>query len=464
MKNLKTLVFLLPALWLTSCVKDDFDAPPATGSDPDVVANATIADVKALFVDNEVRVIDSNYIVEAVVIADDKSGNFYKSIVLQDATGGINIQIDMSNYYSSYKVGRKVFIKCKGLVIGDYHDLIQLGGYVDNSTATPQVGRIPLSLVPQYLVAGEWDQPFDTLVVSNISALNPTTDQNKLVRLNNVHFATPCQTWADIPGQTSGNRDLLDGSGTIIVRTSNFTTFGNQPIPGDTGSVIGVYQVYDNDLQLVLRNLDDVIMDPPNCIVWGPVNKIRDLRTMFSMGTTTIPAGSVIKGIVISDMVGNNIDFKNIALQDSTGGIIVRFSGANTFALGDEVEVDLGNQVFTEFNRLLQVDAVPNANATKTGTGSVAPRVATASEILANGEAWESTLVTVNAGNFSGGSGIYAGSINFTDASGVITVFTRNAAIFSQSAYPTTTVNITGIVSEFTTGRQLNLRNLGDVQ
>jgi len=470
MKSLKklfrTIFFVgITAIAFTSCVDDDFDNPPANGSDPDLTANATIADVKALFVAGTVKTIDSNYIFQAIVIADDKSGNFYKSIVLQDSTGAINIQIDQSNYNSSYKIGRKVFVKCKGLVIGDYNGLIQLGGYDDNSGGSSSVGRIPQSLVPQHLVGGVWNQPYDTLVLSSMSPLQLVNDQNKLIRLDNVHFDTPCQTWADMVGQTSGNRNLVDAFGnTIVVRTSNFATFASDLVPGATGSVIGVFQTFGSTLQLVLRSLDDVLMAPPNCTVWGATNKIRDLRSMFAQGTTTIPAGSVVKGIVISDNSSGNINYKNLVLQDSTGGIVIRFTGANMFALGDEVQVDIGGQALYDYQGLLEIDAVANSLATKTGTGIITPRVETITNIMANAEAWESTLVKIMNVNISGGAGTYSGSVNVTDATGIMTLYTNPACSFAGVSYPTTTVNVTGIISEFSTGKQLNLRNTTDVQ
>ena len=464
LQSASVLLMLFIAFSFSSCVDDDFESPPATGQDPALTANRTIAQIKALFVSGQVLTIDSDYIFQAIVVADDKSGNFYKSIVLQDNTGGINIQIDQSDYHSMYKVGRKVFVKCKELVIGDYNGLIQLGGYIDNSTATPAVGRIPQSLVPQHLVGGVWDQNYDTLAVASINTLNNSTDQNKLVRLDNVHFETPCQTWADLVGQTSGNRNLLDASGgVIVVRTSNFTTFGAQLVPGATGTVIGVFQIFGTTKQLVLRNLDDVLMAPPTCVVWGPTNKMRDLHTMFNQGISTVPAGSVIKGIVISDYANGNLNSKNMIIQDSTGGIVVRFTATHAFAMGDEVEVNIGGQVFNNFHGLLEVDAVSNALATKTGTGTITPRVATAADILANGEAWESTLVKINAVNISGGTGTYSGTVNLTDATGVVALFTATGASFATTTYPTTTVNVTAIVSEYD-ARQLNIRNTTDVQ
>jgi len=71
-------------------------------------------------------------------------------------------------------------------------------------------------------------------------------------------------------------------------------------------------------------------------------------------------------------------------------------------------------------------------------------------------------LVTINNVTISG-SGTYSGTTTLTDAVGTLPMFTRSAASFSGTAYPATVVNITGLVSDFN-GRQLNIRNLSDVQ
>jgi hypothetical protein len=102
MRNVLAVIALMATVFISSCRKDDFDTPPAGGSDPALIANTTIADLKAGYVAGNFDSIDTDIIIAGVVIADDKSGNFYKTIVLQDSTGGIAIRIDISDYYTKY--------------------------------------------------------------------------------------------------------------------------------------------------------------------------------------------------------------------------------------------------------------------------------------------------------------------------------------------------------------------------
>lgn len=460
-KVLACIAMVMYAFSFSSCVKDEVDNPPDYGTEPALTVNKTIAALKAFYTGTTMK-IDSDWVIKGVVVGDDHSGNFYKSIVIEDATGGINIQIDQSDYYSSYKVGRNVYVKCKGLVIGDYNGLVQLGGYID---ATNGVGRIPQSLVPQYLIGGMWNQSTAAKTVTNFDSLDLVIDQNKLVRLDNVHFdqAEICQPWADLIGQTSGNRDLLDAFGNvIIVRTSNFATFATSKIPAGTGSIVGVFQIYNNDKQFVLRDLNDVIMDPPVCITFGPVHTMIELSTIFSQGASSVPSGSSITGIVISDRSNGSITANNLVVQDTTGGITVRFTVANTFNLGDKITINISDQELSEYNSLLQVNNVPIGRAVLVNTGnSITPRLATIAEVNTNAEAWESTLIKI-VGVTITGAGTYSGTTILSDVTGTLPMFTRSSASFSGTPYPGTAVEITGIVSDFN-ATQLNIRNLTDV-
>ena len=73
---------------VSSCNKK-FDEPPL-GTDPNITANLTIKDLKAMYssIGNFQKVNDDK-VISGIVIADDRSGNFYKQIIIQDETGGI---------------------------------------------------------------------------------------------------------------------------------------------------------------------------------------------------------------------------------------------------------------------------------------------------------------------------------------------------------------------------------------
>lgn len=466
-KILSLAAVMLYAAVLTSCVKQDVDNPPANGLDPGLTANKTIAQIKALYVSGAITKISGDYVFKAVVVADDRSGNLYKSIVLQDSTGGINIVVDMSNFYTSYETGRNVFVKCKGLVIGDYNGLIQLGGYNDAGS----VGRIPQSLVGQHLIGGMWNQSYVTKIVHNFSTLSNTLDQNTLVKLEGVQFDTPCTTWADMVNQTSGNKNLKDAFGNIIVvRTSNYANFGSGLIPGSIGDVVGVFQIYGTTKQLVLRDLNDVQMAPSSCapalpIGTGGLMSIGSIRPLFSGTGNTFVSGTKVRGTVISDKNTANINSYNLILQDGSSGIMVRFMSPNTFNLNDSIEIDLSatGDSLVKYQQGLELNYIPNSSATYLGTGTVTPNVVTANYVSTHLSSLESTLIQVNSATLSGG-GTYSGNVTITDATGTLIIYTRSAATFSGTAYPTGTVSVKGFLSNYNGTPELILRGSSDVQ
>jgi hypothetical protein len=468
MKSVLKPIFLLLVfaglLSTTSCVKDNFDAPPAGGQDPDIEVTYTIAQFKALWTGSNYYVNDTSVVIMGTVVADDESGNFYKNLIIQDSTGGIALRLDASSLYTQYPVGRRVFIKCKGLWIGDYNGLIQLGATPDNAG---DLAPIPSGLFDTYILKGSWGNTVTPKVVT-ISQLNGNPDlyQSTLIELDNVEF-TPAdagQTYADAVNQLSVNRTVKDcGSGNMLVRTSGFASFAGKKTPTGNGSLVAIFSVFGADAQLLVREPADVVMDSVRCgggVIGG--DGIAGVASYYSGSDVTLPAGKIIEGIVISDKDNLNINNKNLVLQDSTGGIVVRFASAHSFALGQKVRVDVGGQTLTSYNGLIEVDGVPNANATATGTGSITPRVATFAQITANATAWESTLVQVTGVTITGSS-TYAGSLIMNDGTASMTMFTLNSATFSGNSVPAGSVTVTGIVSDFN-GVQMNIRDDSDVQ
>ncbi|MEZ4985445.1 MAG: DUF5689 domain-containing protein [Saprospiraceae bacterium] len=150
-----------------------------------------------------------------------------------------------------------------------------------------------------------------------------------------------------------------------------------------------------------------------------------------------------------------------MVVQDGTAGIVVRFAANHNFNLGESVEVTISGQELSEFNGLVQINNVPLGNAVSLGNGTLpTPRQATVAEILANGNDWESTLVSVTNATLNGGP-TYGDGMTVADGSGSLTVFTLFAASFSGNSIPTGTGTLTGIVSDFN-GLQLIMRNASD--
>lgn len=118
--------------------------------------------------------------------------------------------------------------------------------------------------------------------------------------------------------------------------------------------------------------------------------------------------------------------------------------------------------LLSEFNGLLQIDGLAASDASFEGhPGDVTPRVATVAEVLANAQAWESTVVRIDNVTLSGSS-TFSGEITVTDATGSMLLFTRPQSTFGGNALPADTVSITAILTEFDVP-QLIIRNANDV-
>lgn len=457
--SLLSAVILL--LSVSSCIKEKYDAPPTGGQDPDIAVNFSIDSLIKRFNGAPFQ-INEDLVIKALVVADDKAGNFYKTIIIQDSTAGIALRLDGTSLYTDYPVGRRVFIKLKGLWVGSYSNLLQIGGYVNTDGSLEE---IPSAIFDKHVLKGVWGLPVIPEPVS-ISQLNANY-ANKLIELNDVEFTTADagKPYADGYNKVSLNRTVKNCTGqNVIVRTSGYAQFANSKTPTGKGKLVAVCSIFNSTIQLLVRDLNDVKMDSVRCDGGVPAdtNGISGVRSLYQGSDVTLPIGKTISGVVISDRANLNTDPRNMVIQDSTGGIVVRFTANHSFDLGDVVTVNVGGQVLTTFNSLVQVNNVTLSVATKTGTGSITPRVATVAQVISNAAAWESTLVKIQNATISGGS-TWSGTRTITDGTGNLTHFTRSQATFSGQTMPTGTVSFTGILSTFNSP-QLIIRNLSDVQ
>ncbi|HOE59836.1 MAG TPA: DUF5689 domain-containing protein [Bacteroidales bacterium] len=236
----------------TGCVKGDFDEPPINIPTVDFEANTTIAQLKASYT-GILDSISDDIIIKGVVVANDESGNLYKQLVIQDETGGIMLLIDKSYLYTEYKLGQRIYVKCKGMYLGDYNKLIQLG-YIYNNA----IGRLPEVMVEDHIfrdsLPGKVPAPVNIDVANNNSAYI-----NMLVRIENVHFLEVGVPFAP-QGASATNRTIADASGNeLIVRTSQYANFASMLTPSGYGHLQGILTIYQTTYQLLIRDTADII-------------------------------------------------------------------------------------------------------------------------------------------------------------------------------------------------------------
>ena len=263
MKNLFKFffpIFILSTVF-NACIKENFDQPPTGGVDPNLTATTTIAELKAMHVNGQFETIGEDLIVKGIVVADDASGNWYRTFVIQDETGGIEVLTDLRDSYVFYPRGREIYVKLKGLVLGDYNNLIQLGGYVAQDLSLG-----PIVEVTDFLIKGvKKDVP--AAKIKKITELT-IADVSTLITLENVQFiaSDTAGAFADAIHQDALNRYLEDcNQKQVIVRTSGFANFAGSNLPNGSGTFTGVLSVYRNDFQFLFRDLDDLDLNGTRC-------------------------------------------------------------------------------------------------------------------------------------------------------------------------------------------------------
>ncbi len=463
-------MILLSALSIVSCVKKDFDAPPdMSGYDPQIPVTMSLAQLKAV---QQLKEITDDVVVSGIVIADDRSGNFYKQIVIQDSTGGMTLLIDGNSLYNDFPIGRKIYVKCKGLYVGNYNDLPQLGYTPDGTGA---ISGIPTTILENFIVKASYPNTITPKVVSlSEVALGDLTLLNTVITIKDVEFDSTqvYKKYAD-PAPSSGTSRTVkscDGS-SIIIRTSGYAKFQPMLTPAGKGTLTGIYTMYKGTPQLVIRDTSDVKfygtrcngveINPPAPPVTVSLKSIRDMYTGTPVSVTT----AKIKAVVISDKAGNNTSSgKLMTIQDGNTGIIVFFSTNHNFAMGDSLVIDISGATLSEYGGALQITNIPSSNAEKVGTGFVIPKQVTIAALIADFEAHESILVKIVNGSIAGG-GTYQGNKTLTDGSGgSISLYTTSSASFATATVPTTPKSFIGIVGQFNSTLQLQMRNLNDVQ
>ncbi len=158
------LITLAAALLFSACEEWEpvytFKYSEPSAAEADIpAANTTVANLKALYTSGPVE-ITSDLVIRGQVISSDRSGNIYRSLYIQDETGGLEVKIGKSSLYNDYKLGQWITIKCNGLTLGSYNGMLQLG-YKD-PTGDYETAYIDVQIIiDQHIFKGEIGTPLE---------------------------------------------------------------------------------------------------------------------------------------------------------------------------------------------------------------------------------------------------------------------------------------------------------------
>lgn len=264
-------------LYMPSCAEFTFDNIEPRVDSTNLIANTSIAELKAAYPGILYKLSETSFyqrdsiIIEGIVTSDDKEGNFYKSIFIDDGTGAIELKLNKTTLYNDYKRGQKIVVYCNGLYLGDYGGQIQLGSIYKNNGVWEISGL-------------EGDVIINTHVFKKGAALTEPSPLNmtpervnasnigKLVQFNNFQIKDTLSlidgktyTYADNIGKVTINHALVSGTpgftSSLVLRTSGYARFAGQTINTKRGSIVGILTYYNGTFQLLVRDLNDIKFD-----------------------------------------------------------------------------------------------------------------------------------------------------------------------------------------------------------
>jgi hypothetical protein len=188
-----------------------------------------------------------------------------------------------------------------------------------------------------------------------------------------------------------------------------------------------------------------------------PYTPLSEVRAMWDVDNDlTFSEDILVKGVVTT--TNDNVTSRNFFMQDTSGGIVIRFvSGVtNSFVPGDEVEVNLNGAILGDFNNLVQVGEVPEANVTKLGTTAV-PAHAKITIAQLNSGSFQGQLVEIEGVSFpeADGSSTLSGNRSIQDATGSAIMRTESFAPWSGDLTPLGSGTLRGVAGIFQTNNQL---------
>lgn len=291
MKTQSVLIISVFFIFISSCIEDgDFKVPEnlhiaettevqkieeALNNTDSSLDSISIKGLKNLFVRGRAIEITTDLVVVGYVASSDKSGNFFKEIFIQDkvanAQFGIKIALDLTNTHNKYNLGRKVYVKLKGLFVGETRfgdGIITLGAKNDNLVKAVSLTEIDAvifrstetkQLVPRKITLSEiGSSNIGTLIkIENVQFLKELIDEDLSFTDAKERFDTERVIRSCLETE-------LDS---VILETSSFADFKFAPLPKNRFLMQAIVTKTFNgsDLVLVLNAKNDIVETGNRC-------------------------------------------------------------------------------------------------------------------------------------------------------------------------------------------------------
>lgn len=275
MKTIKNLkLFAILALFgavLTACVQDDdYNTPDAGIEEPNVTVNYTLGELKQLLVASEgapVKVgegVSEPMYLEAYIVSNDKEGNIYKQVYVQDKpenpTHAIMISTEATGMFAIYGKGRKIYIRIDGLTVAMNKGMPIIGGTPDSNYGATRISENKF-----------YEHVLPSTTIAEIVPLTLTLSEAKndtylgmYAEIANAQFANPNQNYTTNNENTSVSVEDCEGAN-VELRNSSFADFADNPLPNGNGTIKAIIAKYGDNYQFFINTDKDVDFAGARC-------------------------------------------------------------------------------------------------------------------------------------------------------------------------------------------------------
>ncbi|MBQ4280061.1 MAG: hypothetical protein IJC16_08945 [Rikenellaceae bacterium] len=252
-------------LWLAGCDYDRFGDPAPPAGDA-ALPNLLLGELAGFYRGKPVAITE-DIVVTGYVATSDSAGNFFRTLVIDDGTGALELKLGLYDLYATYPPGRRIVVRAQGLTLGADQGVLQLGLRAAPASGyeTEYLGH--RAVVDRYVArdtAYRRVAPLDATIAA-LARIAP----GRLVRLAGLRYdADTAACWAGERSPVTGNpltayRQFRDRTGdTVLVATSGYAAFAAGPIPQGSLTLTGILlrgkAGSRERLMLKLRDTDDV--------------------------------------------------------------------------------------------------------------------------------------------------------------------------------------------------------------
>ncbi|MCX2745765.1 DUF5689 domain-containing protein [Mangrovivirga sp. M17] len=193
------------------------------------------------------------------------------------------------------------------------------------------------------------------------------------------------------------------------------------------------------------------------------IYSIAEIRDMYANeGGKVFSEKAFVGGVVTS--LNDNLNSRNVFIQDYSGGIVLRFKDDNQLVLGDTVTVNINGVELTDFRNLVQLSNIHNDSAVSRGEGTMPEPASISIEELNSGN-YQAMLVTLNDVYFPAANGqeTVSGNTTFTDGVSYGDMRVESGASFSNKLIPYGIGTLTGIAGTYYNNPQLLPQKAEDI-